>query len=398
MADHTYTVFAITASAIDGDDPLVFVGKTTQTDLQAVLRYHRKHNYYARPVFEEGTDICIHALDTVTGSASDAYRYVLAYMRYFLETGLDVVSHYKPYESCLDLSSETQRILDMISDKSLDDILEPSSSTTKPIPSSQNSLVKKGPLTSRLSIRISKREYEEYCSFCQALQVSQRDGLLTLLAQNNSAKSILAQRLQEQAQTISQQKKHIQHLDFILENGSRGANADKKIVNALLLCQRGIYQYIRHLFNDKTLPLPLPCLSWKNYKLQYKDWAVFESPENETPFYFQLQRLCYSTGPNSCIFLFGVNPCTGQKLRLRYYDKRVYIGPHPTRSPYFFEGALFLMVCKRDSHGAADVLIGLPIPETPLPAEQQSKHDTFESLNNILSNAMARSLQNNNRW
>lgn len=398
MSTRTYTIFAITASAIDGDDPLVFVGKTTQTDLQAVLRYHRKHNYYARPVFEEGTDICIHALDTVTGSASEAYRYVLAYMRFLFEYDLDVISHHKPFEACLDLSNETQKIFSRISTQSVDDILGTSNSTTKSTPSNKKPLVKKDPLTSRLSIRISKREYEEYCSFCQAQQVSQRDGLLMLLAQNNSAELILSQRLQEQAQTISQQRQRIQHLNSILENGSRGANADKNIVNSLLICQRGIYQYIRHLFNDKTFPPPLPCLSWNNYKLQYKDWAVFESPENETPFYFQLQRLCYSTGPNSCIFLFGVNPCTGQKLRLRYYDKRVYIGPHPTRSPYFFEGALFLMVCKRDSHGAADVLIGLPIPEIPLPAEQLSKHNTFESLNNILSNAITRSLQNNNCW
>lgn len=393
MSTRTYTIFAITATAVDGDDPLVFVGKTTQTDLQAVLRYHRKHNYYARPVFEEGTDICIHVLDTVTGSASDAYRYVLAYMRYFLETGLDVVSHYKPYESCLDLSSETQRIFDMVSDKSLDDILEPSCSTTKPIPSSQNSLVKKGPLTSRLSIRISKREYEEYCSFCQALQVSQRDGLLTLLAQNNSAKSILAQRLQEQAQTISQQKKHIQHLDSILENGSRGAKADKRIIEALLICRQGVYQYIQHLFSGKTLPPPLPCYSWNSFARYNNIWREYKYPTHNTPFHFQLQHLCYGKGPNACIFLFGIDPCTEEKLRLRFYDKREYIGPRPHRSPFFYEGACLLVVCKQDERGTADMLLGLPIPETTTEPLETASDDTPRSLNAILSNAISRSHQ-----
>ena len=393
MSTRTYTIFAITASAIDGDDPLVFVGKTTQTDLQAVLRYHRKHNYYARPVFEEGTDICIHALDTVTGSASEAYRYVLAYMRFLFEYDLDVISHHKPFEACLDLSNETQKIFSRISTQSVDDILGTSNSTTKSTPSNKKPLVRKDPLTSRLSIRISKREYEEYCSFCQARQVSQRDGLLMLLAQNNSAESILPQRLHEQAQTISQQKKHIQHLDSILKNGSRGAKADKRIIETLLMCRQGVYQYIQHLFDGKTLPPPLPCYSWNSFVRYNNIWREYKYPTHNTPFHFQLQHLCYGKGPNACIFLFGIDPCTGEKLRLRFYGKREYIGPRPHRSPFFYEGACLLVVCKQDEHGAADMLLGLPIPETTTEPVETASDDTPRSLNDILSNAMSRSRQ-----
>lgn len=376
MNTRTYTIFAITATAIDGDHPLVFVGKTTQMDLEAVLCYHHTHNCDARPVFEEGTDICIHALDTVTGSVAEAYRYVLAYMRYFFEAGLDVVAHYKLYESCLDLSHEAQRIFNVISDKSLDDILGASSSITKSIPSSKNSLVQKSPLTARLNIRISQREYQEYRSFCQAQQVSQRDGLLMLLASNNSAESILTQRLQEQSQTIDQQRQRILHLDSLIKNGSRGAKADKRIIDALLICQQGIYQYIQHLFDGKTLPPPLPCYSWNSFMRNNNIWREYRYPAHNTPFCFQLQHLCYGKGPKACIFLFGIDPCTGEKLRIRFYDRREYIGPRPHRSPFFYEGVCLWVVCKQDEHGAADMLLGLPIPESTTAPLKTAGDDT----------------------
>lgn len=398
MADHScpkhrFTIFAITASTKDGGNPLAFVEKTRQNDLRDVLRYHRNHNGVASPIFKEGHNIHIHYLDTVQGSVSDTLPYIHAYIRFFFEHAYDVICHHALYEAALDLNKRAQTIYDQIACKSADSVISLQHPHSKLVSVGKNTVFKKESLTSRLSIRLSKNEHLLYRAYCKKRHVTQRDALLMLLAQSDGLDTASAKRIQEQANIIDQQRQHIRHLDSLIQRGPQGAKADKRILDSLHLCKSGLQIYFQHLFDNCALPNAIPCTTWNRFKSVCCNWNEYQYPTDSTPFLFQLDYMCYGKGTNACIFLFGKDPYTEQKLRIRFYNKREYIGPHPASSPYFHQNACFLIICRRDDSGAADMLLGLPIPSNTSQAEVPDNSNAPTALNDLLLDATNRSRQ-----
>lgn len=386
-----YTIFAIIADALDGGDTLVFVGKTIQKDINAVMRYYRRRNGCSAPVFEEGVAPKIICLEKVYASATEAYRYVLAFMRCFFEEGYDVVAHYLPYEACLNLSWDTQKIYNHITQKPLVEILANSPEVPGSRIISQECLTEKIPLDARLSVRLTQSEHQTFCRFCQSSGITQRDGLLLLLDKNAGSQNTLVHRMRELHQTIEMQKQQISMLESRLESGSRGANADKRLIEALAVCNRGVCEYAKSIAASRTSFSPISYVSWNCFLRICPNWKEYDFPEDG--FYlFQLEYLCYGRGERPCIFLFGRNTISNQKMRFRFYDKREYIGPHPSRSIQFFKGICLLAGCKRRADNASDLIFALPLPEDTSNAPICS--DTPKSILEILQDAEKRSCTN----
>ena len=78
-----YRVFAIYAEQPD-DDPLIYIGVSRMKDLRKLFRYYRNESAIARPLFEPGISAKIMLLENRCMPGDVAYRYCLAWMRYFL--------------------------------------------------------------------------------------------------------------------------------------------------------------------------------------------------------------------------------------------------------------------------------------------------------------------------
>ena len=385
---HDYTIFAITAVAVDGGDPLVFVDTTQQTDLNAVLRYHSRRKTYASPVFDEGSDVKIHKLATIHATPREVYRAVLAYMRYFLEQNYDLVAHYKPYESCLDLTSETQKIYDQILSRPFDSALNDAPANIIPVQAGADYDVR-GPLDARLSVRLTQKEHLAFQTFCQTCGITQRDAVLALLSHTTAAKDILMNRIQEQAQVIETLRQRIQDLTRRVKDGPRGANADKKLISALTFCKSGIHRYLDLKYGGAEGVNTVRCYSWNRFCELCSDWKTYSFPAENGFFPFQLEYLCY--GKNRCVFMFGRNIETDEQVRLRFFEKREYIGPHPSRSSYFNEGTSFLVGCQRNADGASDMLFAMPLDVFSTQANTLTDQENEQALTDILRDAERRS-------
>lgn len=378
-----HIIFAIISHPVSGDDPLVFVGKTTQKNLKRVLHYHKKNNHYASAVFEEGVDATIYHLETVHCTAPDAYRHVLAFMRYFIDHNFDVISHHAPYEAALDLHERAQDIYNVIFTIPLPEILSRNTTPTESTKTATQESPKKSPLTSRLSIRVTESEYNRFTSFCHELGLTQRDAILSLFGKEASLESLALQRISQQAHIIASLKNQVQNLIHIVENGSRGANADKKLIEALSLCSIGIHQYLRLVLDCNNTTEHLRCLSWNQFTQTCPNWKEYSYPQHSDPIYLHVQFMCYGKGSRPCIFLYGFDRFTGEKLRFRFYPKRTYIGPTPNHSHSIYEGVCMLIMAKQDGEGVADMVLALPLPKDyavdTFPESQSSLEDILHS-------------------
>lgn len=216
-------------------------------------------------------------------------------------------------------------------------------------------------LDSRLSIRLEAAEHRQFSLFCKEKGVTQRDGFLMLLSQADNTDAV-EHRIQQQAQQIATQRRQLSEKDSLIKNGSRGANADKKLIEALRFCKVGVHHYTNLLFQETEYPPPLKCHAWNEFIKNCPQWQEYAFPKKDCFLLFRLENMCYSHGGRGCLFLFGRDVNTNKKTRFRFYNIRQYFGPHPTGSPYFFKGNCFLVGGKQKTDGACDLCFAMPLP------------------------------------
>lgn len=358
MKKKVYQIFAIIGDPIEDADSWVFVDKSVQKNPNKILKYHLKNNKYIAE-WVAGCNVHIHILDLVEGEARYAHRFVISYMRLFFENEYDVLGDDRLYEQSLALSSETQKIYNRISEISLQEMLSPKKETPAIEVSSVENPLPKQRLDARLSVRLTKREHKLFCEYCDALSLNQRDGFLDLLTRTG-ADSALVRRLQEQSFTINMQRERIQHLNQIVSNGSRGANADKKLVAAMAFAREGISRFADQFMEAPAEKL-LRCMSWNMLTRSWPEWRKYRPPAEDAFFAFELENMCYSKSVPTCVFIFGRRLDTDEYVRLRFYDRREYVGLKPP-SKHFYEGRRFLVGCQMRQSGACDMMFAVPLP------------------------------------
>lgn len=383
--ERQYIIYAIIADVPDGD-PMVYVDKSLRRNLKDILRYHKRCNRYVQQLFEDGENVRIFYVCDVDGTRSKAYRYVLAILRYFFELDFDVVTYYKLYEAALDLSKETQKIYSTFSEIPLEALLQTD------VPHIQSNLPKMRRRMmenqdSRLSVRLTYKEKAAFQEYCDETRLSQRDAIVSLLGQGN----VVDHRIEEQAAVIERQRVQIQQLMQRVRCGSRGANADKKLLDAFSYAQQGIHAYVNCLFGEAPPTGPLHCVTWSRFSSECPDRNTYEYPQEETFFIFEVEHLCYGKGIHPAVFLYGRNCMTGHKIKIRHYSKREYVGSAPNHCSFFSAGARLLVGCRRILDAdVADLYFALPLPEEVENA-LQGQDDENVRLDDVLLNAINRS-------
>lgn len=392
MSKYTHTkvpqffIYAI-VGVDDGGTDVAYIDKTTSSDLARILCNHRKgRNYVTAEDFREGgcsPNPSIHVLEVLRDiSPAGAYRHVLAWMHYFSDNGFVLLSHEKMERMADNLSPHTETILQEISKRSIPEILaNPPKLDNEETDHKEDTTAQKSELT-QLNVRVSRDEKTLFSEFCTQKGLSQREGLVYLLANENSEAS--ATLISEQREIILNQSKRIQACWQTIAKGSRGANADKRLKSMLAFQQKAINEYFSRLLPSERKEPMLKCTSWNRHHASFPNYGQYAYPKTDGVAVLKLEAICYGQGSHPAIFIWGttLEESTPRKIRLRSYAKKEYFGISIGGNPQSYKGAPFFVGYRISNDGAADLYAAYPMDisahseRTSEPAKR--KHPSLE--------------------
>lgn len=106
-----YQIYALTSNGY------VYVGKSTGKDLNSIRwRHLRGENKQTRSYFSKAVapDLKVHLLTTAYTNRREAYRYVVAFARMFLNSGHILLNSHGIAEDALDLYPATAQLLNRL--------------------------------------------------------------------------------------------------------------------------------------------------------------------------------------------------------------------------------------------------------------------------------------------
>ena len=113
--ERSYRIFALYD---DIAEKRAYIGKTISSRMTSVYSWHRRgHNRYTRELFEiDFLDPEMVVLEEVICTGSAAYRYVLAWIRFFGEQGFEILNPGSMLEQSLQMQEETLKIYEQITE------------------------------------------------------------------------------------------------------------------------------------------------------------------------------------------------------------------------------------------------------------------------------------------
>ena len=386
-----YRIFALYAEPPDAD-PIVYVGQSRMKDLKKLFRYYRGGSKKTVEFFEPGISPHLFLLEDAYMPEDVAYRYRIAWSRYFFERDYDVIAHTKPYEDTLDLYGAAERIYDEIAKIPIEDVLKRMHAPVKELPKEEEPTVHTERLTKRLSIRLTESENKAFMDLCQAKNLTQREAIQLLLANVNRGMDTLTTKV---LQYKDVQIHRLKEENARLKKVPRSVSAHENLKEAFSFVQTGVLRYGSSLYEDRDLPgEKLRCLSWKDFTYAFPEHHAYAYPKEDGFFYFTVEALCYGKGTYSAVFLYGVNCETGERIKLRFYPRADYCGINPVKSKFFRKGMGFFVGCRCIYSDVAELMLALPLFEYAM-VEQRGEGDLnlVDSVAAVIESAQKRSGQ-----
>ncbi len=371
----------------DGGNDIAYVDKTTSSDLSRILRNHRKgKNHTTSDDFKEGA-LCpnpsIHVLEVLKDvSPATAFRHVLAWAKHFENNQYIMLLHPKVEKMIDNLSPHTETILQEIMKRSIQEVLAnpPALDTEEANQMDETSASKRGLM--QLNMRVSQDEKKAFADFCASKNLTQREGLVYLMANVNSDAS--ATLISEQREVILNQAKYIRALQKTIAMGSRGANADKKLKHLISCQQQAVKEYFRRILPGEIKEPMLKCFSWERHLAVFPNHRQYEYPQADGFAVIKLEAICYGHGRYPAVFIWGttLEEDKPRKIRLRSYAKKEYFGIPVGGNPQSYKGAQFLVAYRVSSDGAADLYAAYPMDIFAHPDRssepKEKKHPSLE--------------------
>ena len=368
MDKNVQRVFALYAEVPD-DDPIVFVGQSRMKDLKKLFNYLRRENKKAAEFFETGITPHLFLLEDAYMPEDVAYKYRIAWTRYFLELDYDVIAYTKPYEDALDLYGLAEDIYKKIAQIPIEMVLQRMHVPVKELPVEERDTVRPERLTKRLSIRLTDSENKAFLDLCQANNLTQREAIQLLLANINKGMEVTTKVIQYQDRQIHRLKDE----NAKLKKVPRSVSAHKNLNEAFSFAKKGMIRYGYSLYEGRDLPgEKLGCVSWKDFVYVFPDHPEYSYPKEDSYFYFRVEALCYGKGTYSAVFLYGSNCETGERVKIRFYPRPDYCGMNPAKSEFFRRGMCFFVGCRRIYPNVAELVLAFPMFEYAM-AEQEEK-------------------------
>lgn len=377
-----------------GEDPIIFVSQTRMPDLKKLFSYFKRECKYTKEFFAPGITPELFLLEDKKFTKAGAYLHRIAWIRYFFEKDYDIAGDLRSYEDALDLYGVAACIYEDLSKIPLEEVMgRRYTHTPKTLDKEEErkepSVKKPGPLTERLSIRLSGSEYRAFLDYCDEHGLSQRDGLQMLLSGASDDGKYERTLVMEQNYRIKKMEEEIDRLQKIPRSIPEYVN----LKEAFRFVKQGVLQYIdMHAEKTPVMEKPMGCAQWEEMQRTIPQYREYMYPQQAGYFIFRLEMMCYGSGDYSAIFFWGVNCETKKPIRLRYYLKRFYCGVNPHNSNFFVKGMYFLVGCRRLFPDVTELVAAFPLLERYMEEQQNHKgEEPAEGVEALIADAQWRS-------
>ena len=369
-----YCIYAVIAGK------KAFVGKTTSDDYGAILRRHRRGEInHTRKHFGRGcsAEPRFVPLTTISADFSVAYRYVVAFMRAFLDEGYEVLNSHGMIEHAQNLHYYTQKILESIKLIPLATGLqgmtpksEMENQMTNLIPEGSyipEMTVEKEQATEKLTVRLTPTDKKRIADLAKKIGVSQSQLLLLLLENYEKSCSGDSEEgcVDYVRRVLSQYEEKIKSLED--ENRAlrqRLRELEEREKETHLRREKEFNQNLAAYYGNFASMLPdNPPLEqglYRDYLASTPTCDQCRYPETEDSFIFFPDRVMLGREKRFPLFITGYDRYH-RKTLLRFYPKKHYVGLNIADEEYGVQGSCWLVRCECAKDGAMDMVFALPL-------------------------------------
>lgn len=396
---HDYQIYALIAGKN------VFVGKTTAKNVKSIYwRHLRGENRYTRAYFARGLPVKpeMYTLTKVHTDFSIAYRYVVAFVRIFLDESYTVLNSPGILEDANDIHEMTQKIFDDLKAIPLRQRLETDGGdeTNKTMnlekvtaaPTVKGAAKEKA--SEKLTIRLTAQEKESFTDYAQEIGVTQRQAVQLLLVRkkyddaldgdftsDEYIKGLLKVYREENAnleKEIAQLKSKINKLER-KETGE--LKAKEKFV------REGIAEFFGFFDSSKRGNSTLEQGIYREINKSLQGVNGYRYPAQEGFFLFFPEQILLGRGRFAPLFILGEDE-HGNKMQLRYYPKAYFTGFSFTNEKFGLEDSAWFVGVERAKDGAMDLVLALPVDIQRHGGEAGQEH--CQTVNDLIEDAQKR--------
>ena len=388
------------------DGVKVFIGKSTDSRINSVKwRHQRGENACTRAHFtrEIAPDLELRILTTLHTDHREAHRFVIAFIRFFLENGYIVLNSDGMVQEALSLYPATNRVLQKLQNTPLsvwlgeeDTVADPNTTRATAITSFRNQKEEHSMASECFSTRLYPNEAAFIQQIMDDLQITKHQIMAIFLDtyQHRDEESpdwtcadyvkIFMQPLRDR---ISTQQAEIDSLKAQISQLKQ--QQEKQLTNRENLSRSGMRRFLNYFEpNDSTEQLRSDRF--------YRDFLTFVSnareytyPVNEEFFIFYPAEIFYGSTRSKARFIIGTDD-DGKKTLLRFYPKSYYTGMFLTNKIFGLVDSRWLVRAERANDGAMDIIFSFPL-NIILKNQHAVKKDSSSDLESILEDASWRS-------
>lgn len=378
-----------------------FIGKTCNKNPYAVFNAHlrgerasTREDFGCDPDFQDLIDFCI--LETLDCTASDAYRHVVAWCRFFEDAKFELIVPRKTAKDSKVFQPETQVIYDTVcAPFAVEEVLnrevalkEETAYAPSPAPLSDDDDSDCNSALFQLNIRVTYEVSEGFRRFCKRMGLTQSDGLrLLLLAQKEKCPRIVAHSYQEDMlakdDAIAKLKEELCKAKEKLAVLPKPKNEEKAHATVI---RHAVKQALR-LQEPNPYLTPLLPMGFNKAK-RVIDFSSYSYPGEDGACFLFLDALVYGRGRRPALFILG-HTTDGSPIKLRYYPKKEFVGIAPTaKSPLYHKGSFWSVGYVLANDGAYDLYAAIPVDkfESAPTTENPLSSPHTRSLDSIIAN------------
>lgn len=355
---------------MDDEEPYYYVGKSFSASISKVYSRHLHAGFVTtRNIFSCDARPKLYILQDHMLTGEDAYRYVVAYTRYFEERKLGESLNYDGTMWQAEfMKPETEKIYQQISQESLEELLH-RTYVVRVIDADRKRTMMAEFEEKRIvqfNIGINESDKVLFDTYCKQLGISRREAFGILLdAITNKKGSHYESIINGKDKKIERKEQEIKRLQHKLALATGEALPKRELWASAMVpfMLDGIKQYLQLLFPQREIIQPVKSRPYKGFTKALLPDEEYIYPEEEGFYLIRMEAVLWGNH-KSC---FYVGDCLdGKYYKFRYYSKEWFIGIPPRGSGYEEQYSLWLLGCKRAADGAMDLIAAFPLPNARL--------------------------------
>lgn len=353
-----YRIFAL----VLGND--IFVGKTASPRMSAVYSRHRCGDVAAtRGYLDQEECPSLHILERLECTGAEAYRHVLAYVRWFEEAGYCSINHMGTAVASEELYPATEAIFRALPRESAGAFLSrthvPKPADANEKPAKPMAIFPKKEKSVQMNLRMTSKDKQAFDRFCKQYHLRAREAVRLLLDQAADADHYQKQLLSTQTALRMENEQFTKQLAL-----GNVAPQEKKATAYLQFVKSGLREYLQY-FHPQEHREPLPAFPYKRFR---KDLKIrYEYPRSEGFFLLITEAILW--GRHHARFVVG-RGSGGEYLKLRFYPKPMLL---PAAIWDYPSGTRWWVGCQMAADGAMELTAAFPLPKEQPPAQETNR-------------------------